>query len=91
MDQFADGLLLGFSQLFTGVVTILGTLVFMFYLNFRIAPVVVVLTPLSLFLARFIASRSFLLFKEQSSARSDQTSFVDEMIGESYRCQSLCP
>ncbi len=81
VDQFADGLLLGFSQLFTGVVTILGTLVFMFYLNFRIAPVVVVLTPLSLFLARFIASMSFTLFKEQSSARADQTSFVDEMIG----------
>ncbi len=81
VDQFADGLLLGFSQLFTGVVTILGTLVFMFYLSFRIALVVVVLTPLSLFLARFIASRSFSLFKEQSSARSDQTAFVDEMIG----------
>ncbi len=81
VDQFADGLLLGFSQLFTGVVTILGTLVFMFYLSFRIALVVVVLTPLSLFLARFIASRSFALFKEQSSARSEQTSFVDEMIG----------
>lgn len=81
VDQFADGLLLGFSQLFTGVVTILGTLVFMFYLSFRIALVVVVLTPLSLFLARFIASRSFSLFKEQSSARSEQTSFVDEMIG----------
>ncbi len=81
VDQFADGLLLGFSQLFTGVVTILGTLIFMFYLSFRIAIVVVVLTPLSLFLARFIASRSFSLFKEQSSARSDQTAFVDEMIG----------
>ncbi len=81
VDQFADGLLLGFSQLFTGVVTILGTLIFMFYLSFRIALVVVVLTPLSLFLARFIASRSFSLFKEQSSARSDQTAFVDEMIG----------
>ncbi len=81
VDQFADGLLLGFSQLFTGVVTILGTLAFMFYLSYRIAIVVVVLTPLSLLLARFIASKSFSLFKEQSVARADQTSFVDEMIG----------
>ncbi len=81
VDLFADGLLMGFTQLFTGVVTIVGTLVFMFYLNFRIALVVVVLTPLSLLLARFIASRSFKLFKEQSEARSDQTAFVDEMIG----------
>ena len=81
VDQFADGLLLGFSQLFTGVVTIAGTLVFMFYLSFRIAIVVVVLTPLSLLLARFIASKSFSQFKEQSVARADQTSFVDEMIG----------
>ncbi len=81
VDLFADGLLMGFTQLFTGVVTIVGTLVFMFYLNFRIAAVVVILTPLSLFLARFISTRSFSLFKEQSEARSDQTSFVDEMIG----------
>ncbi len=81
VDLFADGLLMGFTQLFTGVVTIFGTLAFMFYLNFRIALVVVVLTPLSLLLARFIATRSFKLFKQQSEARSDQTSFVDEMIG----------
>ncbi len=81
VDLFSDGLLMGFTQLFTGVVTIVGTLLFMFYLNFKIAIVVVVLTPLSLFVARFIASRSFKLFKEQSQARADQTSFVDEMIG----------
>ncbi len=81
VDLFADGLLMGFTQLFTGVVTIAGTLVFMFYLNWTIAIVVVVLTPLSLFLARFIATKSFSLFKEQSSARSDQTAFVDEMVG----------
>jgi ATP-binding cassette subfamily B protein len=81
VDLFSDGLLMGFTQLFTGVVTIVGTLLFMFYLNFKIAIVVVVLTPLSLFVARFIASRSFRLFKEQSQARADQTSFVDEMIG----------
>ncbi|WP_034452032.1 ABC transporter ATP-binding protein [Butyrivibrio sp. AE2032] len=81
VDLFADGLLMGFTQLFTGIVTIVGTLVFMFYLNFRIALVVVVLTPLSLLVARFVATRSFKLFKEQSTARSDQTAFVDEMIG----------
>ena len=81
VDLFSDGLLMGFTQLFTGVVTILGTLVFMFYLNPKIAMVVVVLTPLSLFVARFIAGRSFSLFKQQSEARSDQTAFVDEMIG----------
>ncbi|MBR1670411.1 MAG: ABC transporter ATP-binding protein [Butyrivibrio sp.] len=81
VDLFADGLLMGFTQLFTGIVTIIGTLIFMFYLNFRIALVVVVLTPLSLFLAKFIATKSFSLFKDQSSARSDQTAFVDEMIG----------
>ena len=81
VDMFSDGLLMGFTQLFTGIVTIVGTLAFMFYLNFKIALVVVILTPLSLFVARFIATRSFNLFKDQSQARSDQTSFIDEMIG----------
>ncbi len=81
VDLFADGLLMGFTQLFTSVVTIIGTLAFMFYLNWSIAAIVVVLTPLSLLLARFIATKSFALFKEQSSARSDQTAFVDEMVG----------
>ncbi|WP_026651056.1 ABC transporter ATP-binding protein [Butyrivibrio proteoclasticus] len=81
VDLFSDGLLMGFTQLFTGIVTILGTLIYMFILNFRIAIVVVVLTPLSLFVAKFIASKSFNLFKAQSQARSDQTAFVDEMIG----------
>ncbi|WP_027208302.1 ABC transporter ATP-binding protein [Butyrivibrio hungatei] len=81
IDLFADGLLMGFTQLFTGIVTILFTLVFMFYLNFRIAIVVVALTPLSLIVARVIADKSFKLFKLQSEARVDQTSFVDEMIG----------
>ncbi len=81
VDLFSDGLLMGFTQLFTGVVTIVGTLVFMFYLNFKIAIVVVVLTPLSLFVAKFVADRSFKLFKVQSEARGDQTSFIDEMVG----------
>ncbi|MEI3090353.1 MAG: ABC transporter transmembrane domain-containing protein [Oscillospiraceae bacterium] len=66
VDQFADGLLMGFTQLFTGVVTILGTLGFMFDLNWKIALVVVVLTPLSLFAAKFIASRTYSMFREQS-------------------------
>ncbi|MCR4903496.1 MAG: ABC transporter ATP-binding protein/permease [Butyrivibrio sp.] len=81
VDTFADGLLMGFTQLFTGVVTIIGTLFFMFYLNWRIALVVVILTPVSLLVARFIASKSFVLFKRQSEARADQTSMIDEMIG----------
>ncbi len=81
VDLFSDGLLMGFTQLFTGIVTIVGTLLFMFYLNAKIALVVVVLTPLSLFVAKFVAGRSFTLFKQQSEARSDQTAFVDEMIG----------
>ena len=81
VDLFADGLLMGFTQLFTGVVTIAGTLAFMFYLNWTIAIIVVVLTPLSLFLAKFIATKSFSLFKDQSAARAGQTSFVDEMVG----------
>ncbi|WP_029321600.1 ABC transporter ATP-binding protein [Butyrivibrio sp. AE3004] len=81
VDQFADGLLMGFTQLFTGIVTILGTLVFMFYLQWRIAAMVVLLTPISLFVARFIASRSYSLFRDQSKARADQTALIDEMIG----------
>ncbi|WP_026665982.1 ABC transporter ATP-binding protein [Butyrivibrio sp. FC2001] len=81
VDQFADGLLMGFTQLFTGIVTIFGTLVFMFYLQWKIALIVVLLTPVSLFVARFIASRSYSLFREQSVARADQTALIDEMIG----------
>lgn len=81
VDLFADGLLMGFTQLFTGIVTIVGTLVFMFYLNFRIAIVVVALTPLSMLLARIIATKSFELFKRQSEVRSQQAGFIDEMIG----------
>lgn len=81
VDSFSDGLLMGFTQLFTGIVTIFGTLIFMFYLNFRIAIVVVVLTPVSLVVARFIATRSFTLFKKQSEAKADQTSLIEEMVG----------
>lgn len=80
-DQFADGLLMGFTQLFTGVITILGTLGFMVSINYKIALVVVVLTPLSLFVARFIAKRTYSMFKLQSQTRGEQTAFVEETVG----------
>ena len=80
VDQFAEGLLLGFTQLFSGIVTILCTLFFMIRLNWIIALVVVVITPLSLFTASFIAKKTFHMFKEQSVARGEQTAFVNEMI-----------
>lgn len=79
-DQFADGLLMGFTQLFTGVVTIIGTLTFMIYINFWIALLVVVLTPMSFLFANFIAKRTYKMFRKQSEARGEQTAFVDEMI-----------
>lgn len=81
VDQFADGLLMGFTQLFTGVLTIIGTLVIMLVINWIIALVVVVITPLSLFVAKFIASRTYSLFKKTSEIRGEQTAFIDEMIG----------
>lgn len=80
-DQFAEGLLLGFSQFFTGVVTIVCTLIFMFAINPIIALVVVVLTPLSLIIANFIAKRTYKMFKSQSEIRGEQTAFASEMIG----------
>lgn len=80
-DQFADGLLMGFTQLFSGVVTILGTLVFMLSIDPWITLVVVVLTPISLFTAKFIAKRTYKLFKLQSETRGEQTALIDEMIG----------
>ncbi|MBE6647804.1 MAG: ABC transporter ATP-binding protein [Ruminococcaceae bacterium] len=82
VDQFSDGLLMGFSQLFTGVLTIVGTLAFMLSINVTITVVVVVVTPLSLFVAAFIAKRTHSLFKKQSETRAEQTSLIDEMIGE---------
>ncbi len=81
VDQFSDGLLMGFSQFFTGIVTIIGTLFCMLLKSPMIALVVVVLTPLSLFLAKFIASRTYHLFRAQAAVRSEQTGIVDEMIG----------
>ena len=81
VDQFADGLLMGFTQLFTGIVTILGTLLFMLSINWKITLVVVLLTPLSLFVARFIAQKTYSMFRLQSETRGEQTALIDEMIG----------
>lgn len=80
-DQFADGLLMGFTQLFTGIITIFGTLGFMLAINVKITVVVVLVTPLSLFVANFIAKRTYSMFRLQSQTRGEQTAFIDEMIG----------
>ena len=79
-DQFADGLLMGFTQAFSGVVTIIGTLIFMIRMSISITLVVVLLTPLSLFVASFISKKTFNMFKLQSETRGEQTAFIDEMI-----------
>ena len=81
-DQFSDGLLMGFSQLFTGVLTILGTIAFMVSINISITLVVILVTPLSLSVAAFIAKNTHSLFAEQSKVRAEQTALIDEMIGE---------
>ncbi len=81
VDAYADGLLMGFTQLFTGVLTIVGTMVIMLVLNWVVALIILVLTPLSLFVAKFIASRTYHLFKATSEIRGEQTAFIDEMIG----------
>lgn len=89
IDQFADGLLMGFTQLFTGIVTILATLGFMIAVNVPIALVVIVLTPLSLFVASFIAKRTYHLFHQQSETRGEITALVDEMIGQQKIVQAF--
>lgn len=81
VDQFADGLLMGFTQFFTGVITILGTLGFMLSVNITVTGVVVVVTPLSFFVAGFIAKKTFTMFKLQSETRGEQTAFIEEMVG----------
>lgn len=81
VDQFADGLLMGFTQLFTGVLTILGTLAFMLSISPLIALVVVCITPVSLFVAAFIANRTYFMFRQQSDTRAEQTALIDEMVG----------
>lgn len=89
IDQFADGLLMGFTQLFTGIVTILATLGFMIAVNVPIALVVIVLTPLSLFVASFIAKRTYHLFHQQSETRGEITALVDEMVGQQKVVQAF--
>ena len=89
IDQFSDGLLMGFSQLFTGVLTILGTIVFMFTIDVRISIMVIVLTPLSLFTASFIAKRTHRFFVDQSVKRGSLTGYIDEMIGQEKVVQAF--
>ena len=81
VDQYADGLLMGFTQFFTGILTIVGALVMMFVYNWIIAIAVFVLTPLSLFIARFISTKTYRLFRKNSQIRGEQTAFIDEMVG----------
>ncbi|MBQ5820151.1 MAG: ABC transporter ATP-binding protein [Clostridia bacterium] len=88
-DTFAEGLLMGFTQLFTGVATIIGTLVIMLVLDFRIALVVILVTPVSLFVASFIAKRTYSMFRVQSTTRGEQTALIDEMIGQQKIVQAF--
>ncbi len=81
IDQFADGLLMGFTQLFTGVLTILGTLLFMLHVNIQITIVVVLVTPISMLMAGYIAKKTFTMFRAQSEARGDLTELINEMVG----------
>ncbi len=81
VDQFADGLLMGFTQFFTGIVTIFGTLLFMLTISVKITAAVVIITPVSLFVASFIAQRTFSMFRLQSETRGEQTAFIEEMVG----------
>ena len=90
VDAFADGLLMGFTNLFTGVVTILGTLVFMLLLHPGITAVVVVMTPLSLFVAKFISTHTHDMFRLQSETRGQQTAFIDEMVNNQKVVQAFC-
>lgn len=90
VDTFADGLLMGFSQLFSGVATIIGTLVFMLTIDARITLVVVLITPISLFVASFIAKRTYSMFQLQSKTRGEQTALIQEMVGNQKVVQAFC-
>lgn len=81
VDQFSDGLLMGFTQLFTGAATIVGTLIFMLSINVKITLVVVLITPLSFFVAGFVAKKTYVLFRKQSEIRGEMTGLIDEMVG----------
>lgn len=89
IDQFSEGLLMGFTQLFTGVLTILGTLGFMFYVNAWIALVVVCVTPVSLLVASYIAKKTYVMFKRQSETRGELTGLIDEMLGNQKLVQAF--
>lgn len=90
VEQFADGLLLGFSQFFTSVITILGTLVLMLLINIKVALLVLVLTPMSFFVAKFISKHTYDMFKLQSETRARQTALIDEMIGNEKVLKNFC-
>lgn len=90
VDQFADGLLMGFTQFFTGIVTIFGTLIFMLTINVKITVAVVIITPISLFVASYIAKKTFSMFKLQSETRGEQTAFIEEMVGNQKVVQAFC-
>lgn len=90
VDQFSEGLLMGFTQLFTGVITIFGTLIFMFSVNWKISLVVVLITPVSLFVASFIANRTYNMFRLQSESRGTMTALIDEMVGNQKIVQAFC-
>lgn len=81
VEQFSDGLLMGFSQLFTGIITILGTLIFMLSIHFQISLIVILITPLSFFVAGFVAKKTYILFQKQSEVRAKMTSLTDEIVG----------
>ena len=81
VDQFADGLLMGFTQFFSGIVTIVGTLAFIIIINWKIAMVVILITPLSFFVAAFVSKKTYRMFREQSAVRGEQTGFIDEILG----------
>ena len=90
VDTLSDGLLMGFTQLFTGVATVLGTVVLMFSINWKIALIVVVLTPASLLVAKFISDRTYSMFKKQSETRGEQTAFIDETVGNQKVIEAFC-
>ena len=90
VDTFADGLLMGFTQLFTGLATIIGTLLFMLFVNVKITVVVVLLTPISLFVASFIAKKTYSMFQLQTKTRGEQTALIEEMVGNQKVVQAFC-
>lgn len=90
VDTFADGLLMGFTQLFTGVLTILGTVALMFSINWKIALIVVLATPASLFIAKYIAGHTYDMFKKQSETRGEQTAYIDETVGNQKVIAAFC-